>query len=322
MNKPLVSVIVPVYNVEQYIKGCAQSLFEQTLNSVEYIFIDDCSPDNSITLVKDVLKQYPNRKDSVIFYRMPQNSGLPMVRKRGIELSSGEYIIHCDSDDTIETNMLEVMYNTAKQGNYDLVTCEIDWSNGYQMPFVECGNKLALLKATLEGKVIESVCTKMVKKAIYEEDGFIYTKDNINEDCVFSTQIIFYSKSFKQLPNKFYHYYMRPNSLSHGVEAEKMMRNFNQFKRNIGLIEDFLQSVGLKSQVRNELDMKKLACKNYIIPLTGLPKYKKIWTSTYPEISGIILLNKSLSLRSKLVYYSVKFNLYKYLRPIFTKQHD
>ena len=87
-----------------------------------------------------------------------------------------------------------------------MVTCEIDWSNNYVSELYECKDKLDLIKSILTGRVIESVCTKLVRKSIYDTSGFIYTKDNVNEDCVFSIQLAYYCRTFKQLPDKFYNY--------------------------------------------------------------------------------------------------------------------
>lgn len=324
MNKPKVSVIIPVFQVEEYIESCARSLFAQTLEGIEFIFVDDCTPDQSINLLNKLIDEYQlsiAEKSFIIrIERMPTNSGLAAVRRHGIQLATGDYIIHCDSDDTINPNTLEVMYNIAKRGNYDVVTCEIEWSNGYEPKFVECRNNIDLIKASLTGKVIESICTKLVRKSIYQINGFIIPEDNVNEDCVFSTQIAYYCNSFKQLPNKFYHYNIREGSLSHVNQPDKILDNFNQFKRNIHSIERFLSQKGIIDEVQKELDYKKLTCKNYLAPIAHLPQYRNIWLEAFPEVKGWILFNSFFSLRKKCIYYCVKFNVYNLLRPIFSKQ--
>ena len=82
-NMPKVSVIIPVYGVEKYIERCARSLFEQTLDDIEYLFIDDCTPDKSVDILKHVLEEYPQRKSQVVIHRMEKNSGQAAVRKWG-----------------------------------------------------------------------------------------------------------------------------------------------------------------------------------------------------------------------------------------------
>ena len=96
---PAVSVIIPVCKVEPYMARCARSLFGQTLDDIEFLFIDDCSPDRSIDVMREVLAEFPARKDQVTVFRMPRNSGQAAVRMQGIALARGEYVIHCDSDD-------------------------------------------------------------------------------------------------------------------------------------------------------------------------------------------------------------------------------
>ena len=99
-----VSVIVPVYNAGRYIERCLRSLFEQTLDSIEYIFVDDCSPDDSMDILKRVLDEYPERKDDVKILTHQVNTGQSGARRDGMRIASGEYMIHCDADDWVDTD--------------------------------------------------------------------------------------------------------------------------------------------------------------------------------------------------------------------------
>lgn len=108
-----VSVIIPVYNVGKFIERCARSLMEQTMDNVEYIFVDDASPDNSIQILQKVLADYPNRRDNVRILTHAENKGLPAARNTGLAVATGEYIFHCDSDDFVEPDMLEQLYGKA-----------------------------------------------------------------------------------------------------------------------------------------------------------------------------------------------------------------
>ena len=96
---PKVTVIIPVYGVEKYISRCARSLFEQTLDDIEYIFVDDCTKDNSIGVLQEVLEQYPQRREQTRIVKLLVNSGQAAARKYGMQLATGDYIIHCDGDD-------------------------------------------------------------------------------------------------------------------------------------------------------------------------------------------------------------------------------
>ena len=134
---PKVSVIVPIYGVEKYIGRCAVSLFEQTLDDLEFIFVNDCTLDKSIEILKTTLENYPQRKVQTKILTMSKNSGLPAVRKYGVQHATGEYIIHCDSDDWIDINAYEMLYEKASSGNYDIVFCNLCLSDGFHNQIIK-----------------------------------------------------------------------------------------------------------------------------------------------------------------------------------------
>uniref|UniRef100_UPI00112F95A9 glycosyltransferase family 2 protein n=1 Tax=Campylobacter concisus TaxID=199 RepID=UPI00112F95A9 len=97
-----VSIIVPIYNVEKYIEKCAVTLFEQDYDNVEYVFVNDCSPDKSMKILKDIIEKYPNRKDDIKIINNIKNSGSSLTRKYGLDASTGKYILFVDSDDWVD----------------------------------------------------------------------------------------------------------------------------------------------------------------------------------------------------------------------------
>lgn len=119
-------MIIPVYNVGKFIERCVRSLMEQTMDNVEYIFVDDASPDNSIQILQKVIADYPNRRDNVRILTHAENKGLPAARNTGLAVATGEYIFHCDSDDFVEKDLLSTLYETARNENADIV-----WSDYY-----------------------------------------------------------------------------------------------------------------------------------------------------------------------------------------------
>ena len=112
VDTPKISVIIPVYKVAAYIKRCAESLLSQTLSSVEFIFVDDASPDNSIDLLRDLISFFPDRDVKIITHDV--NKGLPSARNTGLKEAQGEFIYHCDSDDWVEVDILEKMLAAAE----------------------------------------------------------------------------------------------------------------------------------------------------------------------------------------------------------------
>ena len=188
-----VSVIIPVYGVEQYIERCAISLFEQTLDDIEYIFVNDCTRDRSIEVLTSVIERYPNRKSQVKIIEMPQNSGQAAVRKRGLEIASGEYIIHCDSDDWIDLTMYEKMYKTAVDQNCDIVICDfniVTQQGQYHKTQVIPSDRIMLLRSLLNERTHGSLCNKLIRANLYHQIDH-YPQDNLLEDLTYSIQLIF-----------------------------------------------------------------------------------------------------------------------------------
>lgn len=122
MSTPKVSVILPVYNTEKYLKQCLDSIVTQTLKDIEIICIDDGSTDNSIS----ILNEY-KEKDSRIIILTQQNKHAGVARNAGLKIAKGKYLSFLDSDDFFELNMLEKMYNQAEKDNSDVVIC--GWKN-------------------------------------------------------------------------------------------------------------------------------------------------------------------------------------------------
>ena len=140
-----VSVCIPVYGVEKYIERCARSLFEQTMkDDIEFIFVNDCTPDKSIEVLQKVLEEYPNRKEQVKIIHHEINRGVSAARKTALMNSHGEYIIFCDSDDWVDTNLYEVMYKKAVEEN-NIFKASKGYLIGYSERFwLSNGAKLSL----------------------------------------------------------------------------------------------------------------------------------------------------------------------------------
>ncbi|MBP5770162.1 MAG: glycosyltransferase family 2 protein [Bacteroidaceae bacterium] len=208
MNK--VSVIIPIFRVEAFIERCARSLMEQTLGEAEFIFVDDCSPDGSMAVLERVLKDYPQRAGQVRIIHHEQNKGLPAARNTGLEVATGGYIFHCDSDDYMERDALKAMYEAAKQQDADIVYS--DW-------FLEIGPSLGrtrymrcpdyctpeeALRGLLHGTMKYNVWNKLVKRELYNDIRFP-EGHGMGEDM---TMILLFAKAqhIAYLPKGTYHY--------------------------------------------------------------------------------------------------------------------
>ncbi|MGM9861927.1 MAG: glycosyltransferase family 2 protein, partial [Muribaculaceae bacterium] len=164
--RPKVSVIIAVYGAERWIDRCARSLFEQTLSDIEYIFVDDCSPDRSIDVMQHTLADYPERRHQVHILRHDHNQGVAAARTTGMKAATGEYMIHCDPDDWVEPQTYRLMYDKAIATDADIVTCGCkiyDKNNISYKRYNREGRGMEIIKS---GVALHTLWLIMVKSSI------------------------------------------------------------------------------------------------------------------------------------------------------------
>ena len=186
---PKVSIIVPVYNEEEYVSTCLDSLINQTLDDIEIILIDDSSTDNSLNILLDYAKKYPNIK----VYHNEKNIGQGASRNRGLSLATGEYIGFVDSDDYIRNTMYEDMYKAVLNNNYpEVVTTEImfvkdDSYANRDLEFLARGKEKIINPMLDKNAVISespAVCNKIFRRDTLKD--FYFVEDSLFEDISFS----------------------------------------------------------------------------------------------------------------------------------------
>ena len=118
-----VSIAIPVYGVEKYIERCAISLLEQTYTNIEYVFVNDCTKDKSIDILKTCISKYPDRYDQIKIVEHTMNKGLAAARNTAIENSTGNFIIHVDADDYVDDNFVEELLFKQQETDADIVVC-------------------------------------------------------------------------------------------------------------------------------------------------------------------------------------------------------
>ena len=170
-----VSVIIPFYKVEPFVERCTRSLLEQTLTDVEFIFVDDASPDGSRAIIERVSAEY-NRDVRILTHE--QNQGLPAARNTGLGEARGEFIYHCDSDDYLEPTMLEDMYKAATNEQADFVYCDfyLDFGTSRrEMTNPSYTDPEQMVKeGFLAGLMKYNVWNKLVARRLYSESGIVF----------------------------------------------------------------------------------------------------------------------------------------------------
>lgn len=287
---PKVSVVIPVYGVEKYIERCARSLFEQTLDDIEYIFVDDCTPDRSIEILNAIIEEYRPRfareNKTTRIVRMPSNSGLAAVRRHGIQFCTGEYIIHCDSDDWVETDMYELMYNEAKRIDADMVLCgyrTTDGINVQQEYYHTHTDKDGLLRAMLTRNESWATWNKLCRRSLYTSD-FIYPQYAMGEDMVMVIQLALPSNIFGIVDKVLYNYFCNPGSIMN-TRSEAQLRHRVEAIKNLDVLLSIFDVKGLSKQYEKELLSMKFYQKWALVAYLVISKnYIGDWKSVYPEI--------------------------------------
>ena len=169
----LVSVLVPIYGVEDYIERCIRSLLQQTYSNIEFVFVDDCTPDKSIEVLQKVLEDYPVRKPYVRIIRHKRNKGLGVSRNEAVNYASGDFIIHVDPDDYVERDMVEACINRQNETNADLVIVNTiihhKTYNSYQKRQSYQNSKERTI-ALLERATPLSVVGMLIRKQLYVDN--------------------------------------------------------------------------------------------------------------------------------------------------------
>ncbi len=238
-----VSVIVPVYNVYEYIDKCLDSLVHQTLKDMEIIVVNDGSPDDSESIIKKYEKKYKSIK-----YVVKKNGGLSDARNFGLKYATGKYISFVDSDDYLELDGLEKMYNKAKEKDYDMVVSDID--------YIYPDKSLRVSSSVIEDKslkenmitIFPAVCNKIFKRELFDYN-IRFKKDIWFEDVEFLYRLYPYIKSIGVINDSYYQYVQRE-----GSQTNVINRKLYDYIDNFNGIIDFYKEKKFYDEYKLELE--------------------------------------------------------------------
>lgn len=328
MKKVKVSFIVAMYNVATFIEQCARSLFEQTERDLEFVFVDDASPDNSVEIIHRVMEEYPERVPQVKIVRHEKNRRIVETRRDGLQAATGEYVVFVDGDDYVEPRMAELMYAKAAESGADSVLCDFfyttneDYEAGaIPQDYIDQG--VDLRSAILNRDLNPYVWSKLVRRTVLTDNDIVWGKGSYGEDIVLSTMEAYYSKSVVCVNVPLYHYRNNPHSISNMIDEQRLVRIHEDYTGNIQIIEEFLRSKGCVDQCVKGLYLSKISARNYLLPLVGMRKYRKMWMESFPEINKSIFWgdkSHKSTCRDKIWYLGVALGFYPRFRKILTKK--
>ena len=312
-TNPLVSILIPIYNVEKYLGKCLDSVFSQTYKNVEYVFVDDCSTDNSYDVLMSSIEQnnIPEYKYTIVSHK--QNEGIAVSRADCIAHAKGEYVQFVDSDDWLEVNMTEEMVAATNNSKIDLVGCYYikDFLSGENTCHKEnysysCSENL--MKCI--NYDISTVLWKMLIKRKLFSNFSITPHIDIVEDYIISVKLYFYANSFAKVDKYLYHYVQ----YNEGRVSFQTLRSITNHIKGVKEVESFLKEKELITpQITNLLNLRKFNIKSNF--LTSHLFDIQAYNSTFPEAEKTWRLIK-YSRNEKIKFWLAENKLYFILKLI------
>ena len=285
---PKISIIIAVFRCEEYIEACACSLFEQTMEHIEYLFINDATPDNSIEILNRVINKYPKRKPFVKIINLEANRGVSNARRVGIENATGEYIIHCDSDDWVEKDMYEKLYLKAKETNADIVGCNFrhefsDIQYDFHQQYAD--NMEENIRRLINGRLFPSLCTSLTKRSIITDNKISFPIGlNMGEDLFFNLKLYLYAKIIVGIDWTPYHYRHTENSSC----VQRTRKSIDSDIAIAGMIEQIMKEKNLYEKYKADIEYRKFYSKLPLMKDLSNDKNYRDWLNIYPETNNNI----------------------------------
>lgn len=317
---PKVSLIVPIYNVSKHIECCAASLFEQTFDELEYVFINDCTPDNSMEVLRETIDKYPARADQVRIFNHEKNRGLAAARNTGLEMAKGEYILHIDSDDFVEKNMTGLLYEKAIEEKADIVITPyvLEWKNAKKIlvePFSTQPKEYVNL--LLAGCVSPGVAGKLIRKNLYVENNISgFEGINMGEDYVTSPRLAYFANKIAMVDKPLYHYVQTNESAYTKTYTARSIENLIFVLNALG---NFFSQKPDFEKFRKSLEQGQLKKKIDLLMFGG-SKYWEFVSELYPE-SDKHIKNMFFTYHERCTFYLAKNKKFKLMKLYFFVYH-
>ena len=258
-----VSIILPVFNVEDYIVKCLDSLINQSLQDIEIICINDGSTDNSL----EIMKAY-EQKDKRILVIDQENKGQGAARNKGLEVAQGEYIGFVDPDDWVDTDMYEQMYNQAKALNSEIVICDYiryiekngrNWQQQYfrratsvkSSEIFDVPSRKNLDKDIINPSLLISPCycwNKIYKREFLQKNNMLFPNDRCYEDVMFILKSHILADNISYINKGYYYYRVNETSTLRTIENRylcllKVFEDVRNYLKEINLYDEFIDNL-------------------------------------------------------------------------------
>lgn len=283
-----VSILIPIYKVEEYIERCVRSLMEQTYDNIQYVFVDDFSPDNSCRILEKVIHDYPQRVPNVLIIKHEHNRGLSAARNTAVSNATGFFILHVDSDDYVERDAVEQLVKTQVETDAEIVTglTLIEYKKYKEvLELREYPSVRDMTIDVIKPTIRHTIWGRLIKSSLYQ-DYCIRAKEgtNVGEDAQVMPRLSYYAKNVTNCYHLTYHYNCEnENSYVHQTDdVSKLCRRGIQDVDSYLVLRDFFKDKDREFYNEAEKCIStfcQLLMENYIRSSNknGFDKIKKIY---------------------------------------------
>ena len=280
-----VSILMPIYKVDQYLEKALISIFMQTYKNLDYVFVIDGSPDNSLKVLNNTINKCRIDSDRYTIINHEKNEGIAKSRSDCLAIAKGDYVYFVDSDDWIEKDAVEQMVNKKKKGAIDIVGCDFmkDYQSGqttYHREYygITCTENL---HKCINYDIATVLWKLLIRKQLFSH--FLISPINIGEDYIISIKLFYYANSFVSINKAFYHYVQyNQNRLSY-----QSLRSINDHIKCVEEVERFIKEKGLLDDyVQHKLLLRKFNIKSNFV-LNRMLLDENTFNNTFPEAKGV-----------------------------------
>lgn len=304
MKNELISIIIPVFNNEKWFERCISSVINQSYRNIEIIIINDCSIDN----VESIILKYKNLDDRIVYVKNDKNIGVGYSRNRGINLSKGNYIYFLDSDDYIEKDTIELLYNNIKSTDvYCSMLAGYKEIDGIRTESHRSIEDLELLKSP-------SVCIRLFNKKYIKDSKILFSNIKVGEDLEFIFKLLIFNNNVSYVDKALFTYVIHSDSsirsytdsqldtlkaMDSIVEYAKKIDKYDEFKSKIEFVAVDHILVGTISRILRIVNYKESdisKCINYI-------------NNNFPEWKNNVFVKKYILSNEKIIQRFIELNI-------------
>lgn len=325
-TKPLISVIVPIYNAEATLHVTLSSIVNQNYNSIELIFVNDCSTDASEHILRQFLSEWPKDEFyNIAIINHDVNKGVAAARNTGLSIANGDYIYFIDADDWIEPDTIQVLAEHAIGEDAEIVCC--NWFLSFNKSERKMRQPVVFgpydaIQKIFHGSMRWNLWLFLVRKSLFTENQLQFTPGmNMGEDLVMMIKLLMNASKVFHVNRHLYHY-NQSNAAS--LTKTYTKKHVQEVTLNVMEVEKYIMENDFRNQLRLSLDFLKL---NIKLPLLISNKKEQylLWLNWFPEVNTKTMANKELSSRIRVLqwfaaqrqFWAIKLHYYIVVRFVY-----